>query len=147
MGNRMIHISDAEAASEFASLLDRVRAGAEVVIEHDARPIVVLRPAASAAPEGARNGAERDRLELQWLALNRQRYSGRWVALEGDELLAVGDSAREVYAAVASHEGVPLVTHVEPASLAAYQRYVALVQSLAAKLTLLFAPLARLTMN
>lgn len=110
----MIHISDAEAASEFASLLDRVRAGAEVVIEHDARPIAVLRPAASAAPEGARNGAERDRLELQWLALNRQRYSGRWVALDGDALLAVGNSAREVYAAVASHEGVPLVMRLEP---------------------------------
>jgi prevent-host-death family protein len=46
MGNRVIHISDAEAANDFASLLDRVRAGAEVVIEHDARPVAVLRPAA-----------------------------------------------------------------------------------------------------
>jgi antitoxin (DNA-binding transcriptional repressor) of toxin-antitoxin stability system len=45
MGNGVIHISDAEAANEFASLLDRVRAGAEVVIEHDARPIAVLRRA------------------------------------------------------------------------------------------------------
>jgi antitoxin (DNA-binding transcriptional repressor) of toxin-antitoxin stability system len=45
MGDRVIHISDAEAASDFASLLDRVRAGAEVVIEHDARPVVVVRPA------------------------------------------------------------------------------------------------------
>ena len=45
MGNRVIHISDAEAASDFASLLDRVRAGAEVVIEHDARPVAVVRPA------------------------------------------------------------------------------------------------------
>ena len=45
MGNRVIHISDAEAASDFRSLLDRVRAGAEVVIEHDARPVAVLRPA------------------------------------------------------------------------------------------------------
>jgi antitoxin (DNA-binding transcriptional repressor) of toxin-antitoxin stability system len=45
MGNRVIHISDAEAASDFASLLDRVRAGDEVVIEHDAHPVAVLRPA------------------------------------------------------------------------------------------------------
>ena len=109
----MIHVSDAEAAGDFASLLDRVRGGAEVVIEHDARPIAVLRPAASAAPGGAGNGGERARLEFQWLALNRQRYAGRWVALDGDRLLAVGDSAREVYAAIASHQGVPLVTRVE----------------------------------
>ena len=46
MGNRVIHISDTEAASDFTSLLDRVRAGDEVVIEHDARPVAVLRPAA-----------------------------------------------------------------------------------------------------
>jgi antitoxin (DNA-binding transcriptional repressor) of toxin-antitoxin stability system len=48
MGKRVIHISDAEAASDFASLLDRVRAADEVVIEHDARPVAVLRPAAPA---------------------------------------------------------------------------------------------------
>jgi antitoxin (DNA-binding transcriptional repressor) of toxin-antitoxin stability system len=41
----VIHISDAEAASDFASLLAHVRAGAEVVIEHDARPVAVLHAA------------------------------------------------------------------------------------------------------
>ena len=46
MGNRVIHISATEAASDFAALLDHVRAGDEVVIEHDARPVAVLRPAA-----------------------------------------------------------------------------------------------------
>ncbi|PYU66244.1 MAG: hypothetical protein DMG49_22605 [Acidobacteria bacterium] len=45
MAKHVIHISDAEAASDFASLLDRVREGAEVVIEHDARPVAVVRPA------------------------------------------------------------------------------------------------------
>ncbi len=45
MGSRVIHVSDAEAASDFASLLDRVRAGDEVVIEHDACPVAVMRPA------------------------------------------------------------------------------------------------------
>lgn len=45
MGNRVIHISDSEAASDFASLLERVRAGEEVVIEHDARPVAVMMPA------------------------------------------------------------------------------------------------------
>ena len=45
MAKRVIHISDAEAAGDFASLLERVRAGAEIVIEHDARPVAVLHSA------------------------------------------------------------------------------------------------------
>lgn len=43
MSNRVIHVSDSEAAADFASLLDRVRAGDEIVIERDARPVAVLR--------------------------------------------------------------------------------------------------------
>lgn len=42
----VIHISEAEAARDFAALLARVRAGAEVVIDDDASPAVVLRVAA-----------------------------------------------------------------------------------------------------
>ena len=38
-------MSEAEAASDFASLMARVRSGAEVVIEDKARPIAVVRPA------------------------------------------------------------------------------------------------------
>ena len=45
MAKDVIHVSDAEAASDFGSLLERVREGAEVVIEHDARPVAVVRPA------------------------------------------------------------------------------------------------------
>lgn len=41
----VIHISEAEAARDFASLLAQVRAGSEIVIESDARAIAVLRPA------------------------------------------------------------------------------------------------------
>jgi hypothetical protein len=62
-----------------------------------------------------RNTADRARLEFTWLAENRERYKGRWIALEGNRLLAVGASAREVYAAIANHMGTPLVTRVEPA--------------------------------
>lgn len=40
-----IHISAAEAARDFAGLLERVRAGVEIVIEDDSAPAVVLRPA------------------------------------------------------------------------------------------------------
>lgn len=45
MAKHVIHMSDAEAANDFASLLDRVRLGAEVVIEHDALPVAVVCPA------------------------------------------------------------------------------------------------------
>jgi prevent-host-death family protein len=39
----VIHISEAEAARDFAGLLARVRAGAEVIIESGATPVAVLR--------------------------------------------------------------------------------------------------------
>ncbi len=38
-----IHMSEAEAARDFAGLLQRVRAGAEIFIESDAAPVVILR--------------------------------------------------------------------------------------------------------
>ncbi len=46
MSKPAIHVSEAEAANDFPSLLARVRAGAEVVIERDAEAVAVLRPAA-----------------------------------------------------------------------------------------------------
>jgi antitoxin (DNA-binding transcriptional repressor) of toxin-antitoxin stability system len=45
VAKRVIHISDAAAASDFAPLLDRVSKGAEIVIEQDARPVAVLHAA------------------------------------------------------------------------------------------------------
>ena len=45
MGRRAIHISEAEAAKDLHSLLARVRAGAEIVIERDAEAVAVIRPA------------------------------------------------------------------------------------------------------
>ena len=41
-----IHISEADAARDFAGLLARVRAGVEVVIESGTQPVAVLRAAA-----------------------------------------------------------------------------------------------------
>lgn len=38
----VIHISEAEAARDFAGLMARVRAGAEVVIDDESSPAVVL---------------------------------------------------------------------------------------------------------
>jgi antitoxin (DNA-binding transcriptional repressor) of toxin-antitoxin stability system len=45
MADHSIHITEAEAASDFARLLARVREGAEVVIERDKLPVAVIRPA------------------------------------------------------------------------------------------------------
>ena len=45
MAHHVIYISEAEAASNFADVLARVRAGAEIVIGDQARPVAVLRPA------------------------------------------------------------------------------------------------------
>jgi prevent-host-death family protein len=45
MVKRVIHVTEEEAASDFASLLARVRAGEEVIIESHAQPVAVLHPA------------------------------------------------------------------------------------------------------
>lgn len=45
MADHAIHISEEEAARDFAGVLARVREGAEVVIESDARPVAIVRPA------------------------------------------------------------------------------------------------------
>lgn len=45
MAQPVIHISEAEAANDFASLMARVRAGAEVIIERDAQPVAIVHPA------------------------------------------------------------------------------------------------------
>ena len=42
MANHVIHISEADAARDFAGLLARVRAGAEVVIESGKLPVAVI---------------------------------------------------------------------------------------------------------
>lgn len=52
--------------------------------------------------------------ETRWLAEHGREYAGQWVALDGDRLLAHGESAREVYEAVhASEVRLPLVVLVE----------------------------------
>ena len=82
MAQTVIHISEAEAASDFASLLARVRAGAEVVIEHDSQPVAVVHPAPLA-----------------------RRTISECIALLPEESTATidPDFAQDVAAAVASH--------------------------------------------
>jgi len=40
----VIHISEMEAAKNFADLMAKVRAGNEVVIEHGAQPVAIVSP-------------------------------------------------------------------------------------------------------
>ena len=42
----VLHVSEAEAVRDMASILQRVRAGMEVVIERDTEPVAVVRAAA-----------------------------------------------------------------------------------------------------
>jgi hypothetical protein len=68
--------------------------------------------------EGSQGKAARSARSLRWLEENRKRYSGQWVALDGDRLIASGPTAKEVYSKAKS-EGfetpfVELVTEPEP---------------------------------
>ena len=78
----MIHISEAEAASDFARLLARVRAGAEVVIESGKLPVAVIH-----AP------------------IPPRRSISECIALLAEDSTATidADFARDVEAAVESH--------------------------------------------
>jgi antitoxin (DNA-binding transcriptional repressor) of toxin-antitoxin stability system len=79
-----IHISEAEAARDFAGLMARVRSGAEVVIENEARAVAVVRPA-DPAP---------GRLLSEILAAAEAR---------GSSAVLDGSFARDLEAVVASH--------------------------------------------
>ncbi len=78
-----VHVSGAEAAKEFLALLEKVRHGAEIIIEEDARPIAVLK----AAPRSGRPISE-------CIALAKARGS---MATMDD------DFARDVEEAIKSH--------------------------------------------
>jgi antitoxin (DNA-binding transcriptional repressor) of toxin-antitoxin stability system len=45
MAKTVIRVSETEAASEFATLMARVRAGAEIIIENGNHPVAVLHAA------------------------------------------------------------------------------------------------------
>jgi antitoxin (DNA-binding transcriptional repressor) of toxin-antitoxin stability system len=64
MGRNVVHVTEAEAAKDVAAVMDKVRAGAEVVIEKDALPVAVVK-----APEPT------PRLLSESLRLIRERGS------------------------------------------------------------------------
>jgi prevent-host-death family protein len=83
MNKNVIHMTEAEAAGDFASVLSRVREGAEVVIEKDARPVAVVKPAEPVL-----------RLLSESLRLIRER---------GSTATLDGGFAKDVEAAVEAH--------------------------------------------
>jgi len=80
------HISEAEAENNFADLMDKVRAGGEIVIESNAQPVAVLR---SAEPL-------RGRLLSESLALAEARIKERGYELILDEDFAADVNERIV---------------------------------------------------
>jgi hypothetical protein len=56
---------------------------------------------------GSQAPANRSAKSLRWLHENREKYSGQWVALDGDRLIASGPTAKEVYSK-AKAEGVAI---------------------------------------
>jgi antitoxin (DNA-binding transcriptional repressor) of toxin-antitoxin stability system len=82
MSEPVLHISDVDADRDLGSLLAKVQAGAEVIIEHDAQPVAVLH-----APEP-----------------KRRRLSECLELLPKDSTALIdADFARDVEAAVQSH--------------------------------------------
>ena len=51
--------------------------------------------------------SDRSAKSLRWLHKNREKYTGQWVALDGDRLIASGATAKEVYSK-AKAEGVEI---------------------------------------
>ncbi len=85
MTKRAIRVSETEAANDLTSLLPRVRAGAEVVIERDAEAVAVIRRA-----------APRVRLLSESLRLAKEHGSNATLDGEfGRDLEAVVSSHRE----------------------------------------------------
>jgi len=83
MTDHVVHISEEEAARDFAGVLARVRAGMEVVIESGKLPMAVVRP----AEPGVRLLSESLRLAQE----------------HGSTATLDGDFARDLEAAINSH--------------------------------------------
>ncbi|MGH9934839.1 MAG: DUF5678 domain-containing protein [Blastocatellia bacterium] len=96
-------------------LPSEMRQRLRLLLDEDLKP-ETLRPLDPEAPPiiPPEEFAAKWGLERRWLEKNSQEYAGRWVALDGDHLLAAGSSAREVYAALkAAGVSGSLVTRVE----------------------------------
>jgi hypothetical protein len=77
--------------------------------------------AADAAEPRVSERQQRSENSLRWLKENRLNYTGQWVALDGDRLIAQGKTAQEVYLkAKAAGIDVPFVELVAAEESAPY---------------------------
>ena len=54
--------------------------------------------------------ANRSAKSLRWLHENREKYLGQWDALDGDRLIALGSTAKEVYSKAKTEDvAIPFV--------------------------------------
>ena len=51
--------------------------------------------------------------EFEWIHANREAYRGRWVAIQGDELVADAASFRELQSRIKNLEKAPLVHRIQ----------------------------------
>ena len=80
-----LHISEGDLAKDIRSILQRVESGAEVIIERDAQPVAVIRPAEPV----------------------RRKISECIALLPGDSTATIDpDFAKDVEAAIAAHREV-----------------------------------------
>ena len=76
------------------------------------------RGATNEEEHGSQAHADHSAKSLRWLHENQKKYSGQWIALDGDRLIASAPTSKEVYSK-AKAEGVEipfveLVTNQEP---------------------------------
>jgi antitoxin (DNA-binding transcriptional repressor) of toxin-antitoxin stability system len=86
MAKDIIRVTEAEAEGNFRKLMAQVRAGSEVVIEENARPVAIVRPVAEPS------------VRLLSESLRLAREHGSTVTLDGDfgrDLEAIISSHRE----------------------------------------------------
>jgi antitoxin (DNA-binding transcriptional repressor) of toxin-antitoxin stability system len=81
MAKDVFHVSEAQAVSNFAALMARIRAGGEIVIESGHLPVAIIHP------------------------VPPRRFISECIALlpEGSTAVMDGDFAKDVEAAIASH--------------------------------------------
>jgi len=53
--------------------------------------------------------------ETQWISDHGHEYTGEWIGLDGDRLLAHGVDAKQVFAEARKSATRPLFAHMEPA--------------------------------
>ena len=100
------------------SLLDAEQSAAleiEGAARSDASGLLAIKETLAVLALGEKHArkAEKFQQASRWLAENRHRFRGHWVALDGDQLLAASKSSKEVFAQIRDRVETPLVTKID----------------------------------